>query len=112
MGTPHNEEAARYLANAVACMANTLGGGAIVVGVEDRSSVTADPGFAQPSVRRLPPGAVREAVLNGVVHRDWMQHDPVEVTWIDEDSALQVVSPGGFTRGVTAENVLTHRGKS
>jgi ATP-dependent DNA helicase RecG len=71
--------------------------------------VTADPGFAQPSVRRLPPGSVREAVLNGVVHRDWMQHDPVEVTWIEEDSALQVVSPGGFTGGVTAENVLTQR---
>lgn len=71
--------------------------------------VTADPGFAQPSVRRLPPGAVREAVLNGVVHRDWMQHDPVEVTWIEEDSALQVISPGGFTGGVTAENVLTQR---
>ncbi|MGH3847737.1 MAG: DUF5635 domain-containing protein, partial [Pseudonocardiaceae bacterium] len=71
--------------------------------------VTADPGFAQPSVRQLPPGAVREAVLNGVVHRDWMQHDPVEVTWIAEDSALQVISPGGFTGGVTAENVLTQR---
>lgn len=71
--------------------------------------VTADPGFAQPSVRRLPPGAVREAVLNGVVHRDWMPHDPVEVTWIDEDSALQVISPGGFTGGVTAANVLTQR---
>jgi ATP-dependent DNA helicase RecG len=71
--------------------------------------VAADPGFAQPSVRRLPPGAVREAVLNGVVHRDWMQHDPVEVTFIEEDSALQVVSPGGFTGGVTSENVLTQR---
>ena len=71
--------------------------------------INADPGFARPSVRRLPSGAVREAVLNGVVHRDWMQHDPVEVTWIDEDSALQVVSPGGFTGGVTAANVLTQR---
>ena len=71
--------------------------------------VTVDPGFARPSVRRLPPGAIREAVLNGVVHRDWMQHDPVEVTWIDEDSALQVISPGGFTGGVTAANVLTRR---
>jgi ATP-dependent DNA helicase RecG len=71
--------------------------------------VVAEPGFGQPSVRRLPSGAVREAVLNGVVHRDWMQHDPVEVTWIEEDSALQVVSPGGFTGGVTAENVLTQR---
>jgi ATP-dependent DNA helicase RecG len=71
--------------------------------------VPADLGFAQPTVRRLPPGTVREAVLNGVVHRDWMQHDPVEVTWIDEDSALQVISPGGFTGGVTAANVLTRR---
>jgi hypothetical protein len=71
--------------------------------------VQADPSFAQPSVRRLPPGAVREAILNGVVHRDWMQHDPVEVTWVDEDSALQVISPGGFTGGVTASNVLTQR---
>ncbi|MDQ2875050.1 MAG: DUF5635 domain-containing protein [Actinomycetota bacterium] len=71
--------------------------------------VTAEPGFAQPSVRKLPPGAVREAVLNGVVHRDWMPHDPVEVTWIEEDSALQVISPGGFTGGVTAQNVLTQR---
>ena len=71
--------------------------------------VLADPGFAQPSVRRLPAGAVREAILNGVVHRDWMQHDPVEVTWIDEDSALQVISPGGFTGGVTASNALTQR---
>jgi ATP-dependent DNA helicase RecG len=55
--------------------------------------VAADPGFAQPTVRGLPPGAVREAVLNGVVHRDWMQHDPVEVTWIDEDSALRLSAP-------------------
>ncbi|MGH3252453.1 MAG: DUF5635 domain-containing protein [Trebonia sp.] len=71
--------------------------------------VAVDPGFAQPSVRRLPPGAVREAVLNGVVHRGWMPHDPVEVTWIEEDSALQVISPGGFTGGVTAASVLTQR---
>ena len=37
VGDPHNEEAARHLANEVACMANTPGGGAIVVGVEGRS---------------------------------------------------------------------------
>src|SRR5271154_5112065 len=37
LGDPHSQEAARHLANEVACMANTPGGGAIVVGVEDRS---------------------------------------------------------------------------
>ena len=71
--------------------------------------VAAEPGFARPQVRRLPPGAVREAVLNGIVHRDWNRRDPVDVTWIDEDSALQVVSPGGFPSGITADNVLTQR---
>ncbi|MFD6306035.1 DUF5635 domain-containing protein [Streptomyces sp. NPDC060223] len=67
------------------------------------------PGFAVTSVRRLPEGAVREAVLNGVVHRDWMQPDPVVITWIDADSAVQVVSPGGFVGGMNASNVLTQR---
>lgn len=66
-------------------------------------------GFAVTSVRRLPEGAVREAVLNGVVHRDWMQPDPVVITWIDADSAVQVVSPGGFVGGMNASNVLTQR---
>lgn len=71
--------------------------------------VASDPGFAQIPVRRLPPGAVREALLNGIVHRDWMQPQPVEVTWIAEDSVLQVVSPGGFVGGITADRVLTQR---
>jgi ATP-dependent DNA helicase RecG len=35
VGDPHSQEAARHLASEVSCMANTPGGGAIVVGVED-----------------------------------------------------------------------------
>ena len=38
-----------------------------------------------------------------------MQTDPVEITWIDADSALQVVSPGGFVGGISADNALTQR---
>ena len=34
-GRDENEEAARYLAGEMACMANTAGGGAIIVGVAD-----------------------------------------------------------------------------
>jgi ATP-dependent DNA helicase RecG len=33
----HSQEAARHLASEVACMANTPGGGVIVVGVDDRN---------------------------------------------------------------------------
>lgn len=71
--------------------------------------VTLAGGFAEEPVRRLPPRAVREAVLNGVVHRDWLPVDPVTITWADADSAVQVVSPGGFVGGITAENALTQR---
>lgn len=82
--------------------------------VEDRldslnTEVTLRGSFAESTVRRLPPRAVREAVLNGLVHRDWLHSSPVAVTWIDADSALQVIGPGGFTGGVTAETVLTQR---
>lgn len=82
--------------------------------VEDRlnainTEVTIRGGFAEATVRRLPPGAVREAVLNGLAHRDWMLSDPVTITWVQADSAMQVISPGGFTGGVTATTVLTQR---
>ena len=73
------------------------------------TEVTVRGGFAESGVRRLPTTSVREAVLNGLAHRDWMPPDPVTITWVQADSALQVVSPGGFVGGVTAETVLTQR---
>ena len=36
-GSPHNDEAAELLAEAAACMANSAGGGALVVGVDDKT---------------------------------------------------------------------------
>lgn len=82
--------------------------------VEDRlgalnTAATVPEGFAEHLIRQLPPRAVREALLNGVVHRDWLQPDPVTVTWIEADSALQIVSPGGFVGGINAGNLLTQR---
>ncbi|MGH3979664.1 MAG: ATP-binding protein [Pseudonocardiaceae bacterium] len=51
----------------------------------------------------------REAIVNGLVHRDWLQPDPVTVTWVQADSAAQIISPGGFVGGVTADTLLTQR---
>lgn len=73
------------------------------------TSITLRASFAEQTVRRLPAGAVREAILNGLVHRDWLTPEPVAVTWVQADSALQVVSPGGFAGGITAQTVLTGR---
>jgi ATP-dependent DNA helicase RecG len=60
-------------------------------------------------VRLLPWLAVREALLNAVVHRDWLPFEPVHVTWVEADASLDVVSPGGFAGGVTSESVLSAR---
>lgn len=56
-------------------------------------------------VADLPDVAVREAVVNAVMHRDYRVSAPVQV----EHSAtrLAVTSPGGFVFGVSPENVLT-----
>lgn len=66
-------------------------------------------GFVEEGQRLLPVRAVREAVLNHLTHRDWMQAEPTTVRWIEADDTLEVTSPGGFTGGVTASNVLTTR---
>jgi ATP-dependent DNA helicase RecG len=57
-------------------------------------------------VRELPPLAVREAVVNGVVHRDWASAAPTVVEHVG--TALAVTSPGGFVGGVTPANIITH----
>ena len=71
--------------------------------------VTIPGGFAEQVVRQLPMRSAREAVLNGVIHRDWHLQDPTTVTWVEAEASLTVVSPGGFSGGVTQDNALTHR---
>lgn len=65
--------------------------------------------FASTPIRVVPQQAAREAILNGLVHRDWNRRQPTEVRWISEDSTLVVRSPGGFSGEVSAENVLSSR---
>ncbi len=82
--------------------------------VEDRLDAyntvrPASRGFVEVGQRQLPVRAVREAVLNHLTHRDWLQPEPTVVRWIDADAALEVTSPGGFVGGVNADNVLTTR---
>ncbi|MFT3660637.1 MAG: DUF5635 domain-containing protein [Gordonia sp. (in: high G+C Gram-positive bacteria)] len=66
-------------------------------------------GARRESVRRVPEPAVREALLNGVIHRDWNRPEPTEVRWSDLESTLTVVSPGGFPDGITTSNVVSGR---
>ncbi|MGC2191888.1 MAG: ATP-binding protein [Candidatus Dormiibacterota bacterium] len=63
-------------------------------------------GFAQRQIRAIPAGAIREAIVNGVVHRDWAYAGPTVVEHVGD--VLTVTSPGGFIGGVTSSNIITH----
>lgn len=79
----------------------------LISAANDRISLPGS--FSERQVRLLPARAAREAVLNGIVHRDWHQAEPTSVSWVEADSLLEVTSPGGFVGGVTPSNVLTQR---
>jgi len=53
-----------------------------------------------------PVEVVREAVLNAVTHRDYM--DPGEVLVRHAADQLAITSPGGFIAGITPKNILRH----
>ena len=63
-------------------------------------------GFSHRQVLHLPSRAAREAIVNGVAHRDWLAHQPTTVEHIGNE--LSVTSPGGFIGGITPQNIITH----
>jgi len=67
-------------------------------------------GLVNSQVRELPVRAVREAIINGVAHRDWNSVAATVVERVGRN--LEVVSPGGFVNGVTSDNIITHSSAS
>jgi len=63
-------------------------------------------GLFEIPVPAFPEEVVREALLNALVHRSYVESDSVNVR-VHPDR-LEIGSPGGFTGGVTPENILTH----
>ncbi len=63
-------------------------------------------GLAIGQVRELPELAVREAIVNGVVHREWGLKEPTVIEHVGR--TLVVTSPGGFVGGVNRGNIITH----
>jgi ATP-dependent DNA helicase RecG len=70
----------------------------------DRTSVNL-PNGQQLQLADLPEAAVREAIINAVMHRDYRRPGVVQVE--HTATRLAVTSPGGFVSGVTVNNVLT-----
>jgi ATP-dependent DNA helicase RecG len=63
-------------------------------------------GGVQLSLTDYPATAVREVVVNALVHRDFPVGGSVDVEHTPERLTIQ--SPGGLVAGVTPENILTH----
>ena len=73
--------------------------------VANRVTHTAE-GFAHGRIRAIPPRTLREAIVNGVVHRDWLSPLPTTIEHVGD--TVTVTSPGGFLGGVTPDNIITH----
>jgi ATP-dependent DNA helicase RecG len=63
-------------------------------------------GLAHGLRRAIPPGALREAIVNGVVHRDWNSPQPTTIEHVGD--VVTVTSPGGFIGGIGPTNIITH----
>ena len=61
-------------------------------------------------VRDIPVLAAREAVVNGITHREWGGTGPTVVEQVGR--TLRVTSPGGFYGGVSESNIITHPSQS
>lgn len=64
------------------------------------------PGGQQIQVEDFPELAVREAIANGVIHRDLHLRGPVGIE--HSPAVFVVTSPGPLVGGVTPENIITH----
>jgi ATP-dependent DNA helicase RecG len=67
-------------------------------------------GAAAGQIRDIPEQAVREAIVNGLAHREWGLAQPTVVEHVG--NTLRVTSPGGFFGGVNSRNIITHPSES
>lgn len=67
-------------------------------------------GLSIGQVRDIPSLAAREAIVNGVAHREWGVQEPTVVEHVAR--TLRVTSPGGFFGGVNEANIITHPSQS
>lgn len=80
-----------------------------LVSLRRQSTPVTLPDGQQLQIEDFPELAVREAIGNALIHRDYRLEDPVVVE--HSPSVLVVTSPGPLVAGVTVDNILTHPSK-
>ena len=64
-------------------------------------------GLYREDAYEIPPAAIRELIVNAVVHRNYIDGDASAVSISLYDDRLEVVSPGRLPYGVTVKKMLT-----
>ncbi len=72
----------------------------------DNPIATVPQGLFHFEIRTYPEIALREALLNALVHADYRIHGPIMVKQFKE--RLEISNPGGLPGGITPENILRH----
>ena len=70
-------------------------------------SATVDESWSRSRSWHYPPDAVREAILNALVHRDWTRFEEIEV--VRYADRLEVLSPGALKSPMTVEKMISGR---
>lgn len=68
--------------------------------------VELDVSWVRGQTYRVPDLAAREALVNGITHRDWQSPAATEIEHVGD--RFTVTSPGGFIGGVGPDNIITH----
>lgn len=72
----------------------------------DNPITTIKQGLYHFEIRTYPEMALREALLNALVHADYRIHGPILVKQFKD--RLEISNPGGLPGGITPENILRH----
>jgi ATP-dependent DNA helicase RecG len=72
----------------------------------DNPIATVPQGLFHFEIRTYPEIALREAVLNALVHADYRIHGPILLKQFKD--RLEISNPGGLPGGITPENILRH----
>ena len=70
-------------------------------------SATVDESRSRSRSWHYPPAAVREAILNALVHRDWTRFEEVQV--VRYADRLEILSPGALHGSMTVEKMIRGR---
>lgn len=62
-------------------------------------------GLYREDVPEIPPAAIRELIVNAVMHRNYLYHSNIQVCIYDD--RLEIINPGGLYGGLTIEKMLS-----